>query len=906
MSLTQPCRWPERQVWSAEKWIWRHFPPPVTRIVTVTNFHDRNGAKPAGKTDAEDGEIEDGKDGKENDRSVTAMQGVVSGTPASLRPDRQRNDRPSTPDVSSTAQRPPPKTDSRPSTPAGTGAPPVAGSGRATPSQLPGNRPAGLPPRPDGPIPSQNQLHPRNDRLEGRPPYGRHDSRPGEQFGRLERPGERPNEAARELMLRRETSPGQQSRGRTPDVHPQADRDRREPGYGPPRDARDLRDPRERDMRDLREPHPRDPRDMRDSRDMPRDLRDPRNHQRQPLRDSPRDLRDGGRSDSRGPEWDSPRGRPGSDPYGPMPYDSRARQQQPPLSMRPPVMPPRDDRPPTVNSERTAPTLPATQPPAVAVNPERLALINQELSRDQRDSRDASRKAELSNRIEREREAGRNQQRTSRPQSPRRDDRPPPRSEALHDDRRNERAPASGPPVPSPTMNSRDRREDANAPPPSGPRVDQMGRGGGAAGRGRELFSTQQAPPRQPIDPNHGRLNSQGFDSRTQDPNYGRLNAAPDVPSGPRGRGNMQQRGGRNFTAPQPPGSLRTMEPSSPAQPPLSPNQERMPPSGPLSDRDRRDRRQTTGADQPQAPPSAPQGPAADQPSGIHPSRMSNLSNPLQANAPTAPANHGAPSGPRSAGHRQTSSINMTAPSPTARNPPTGPSSATGSGPKEDVRFAGMKNILIKAQGASVRGQAGRANNGRYPQTQSPIEPPPPPPPPQEPPKRPDLMEGRPSRPPAEGSTNEERSESRGGRRSHGDRERKRHRSRSRSPRREAVENSRQRDEPPRDREREKRHEGANSDRDEKGHRRSRGGEHNRERDRERERREPRGARESFGAPQQQAPIPPPPPPPPPQEERRSSRGGHERDRQPRRDEGRKRPRNDEAGLENKRPRRTQ
>jgi THO complex subunit 2 len=810
-----------------------------------------------------------------------------------------------------------------------------------------------------------------------RPPtYGRHDSRSNEQYGRLDRPGEVSRDAPRDLIRdrQREASPGHRSRGRTPEGY----RDRREPGWGPhdpPRHAIEPRDPHSRDIREVR--------DIRDARDPRELLREPREHgERGPPR-PPRELVREGRSDHRGPDYNDPRSRANSDPRAPLPpYDDRGRQHLP--STRPPAASPpsREQQGPLVNPERMAviqqatqssnrpadqpasrPTSqpPTSQPPAVAVNPGRLALIEKE-------QREASRKAELSSRLEKEKEASRNN-RSAREKSPRRqEDTRLPRVEASRDDRRNERfAPSDRPPLPPQPQIGREKREDTNGPPPLGPRSEQVARSN--QGRVANPFQAPSGPPR-PQDPNHGRL---GFDPR-QDPNYGRLNSTTEapqlqVPQGPRSRGNMGNmnnmnnmgRGGRNFTGPQPPGGPRGMqEPSSPAQGnhiPPSPSQDRAPPSGPSSDR--------RGGQT--APASAPHGPAADQQSGLHPSRMQNIVPPplqISTGIPTGPANHATPatspfppSGPRgTSGHRPSPSTSISAPSPTGRNPPSGPLSANDRRQKDDVRFQSMKNILIDAQtgnnqGASIRGRAANNRMAQQNTPQSPIANEQSTPtrgqdaqaPQTDPALRPDLMLDRPNKPstggadaPTTSSNPDERSDGRGGRRREsGDGGRSR-RHRSRSPRRDAAENIiRQREEPPTrgDRERsDRKAEGTGSDRDERGHRRSRGssgrdsehkersdkdregsGRERSDRDRDGSRRESRGGHSHTSSRPDEAsrrepgqvvwdgrgqPPPPPPPPPPGHPPNGESRRGGDRRDDRRRDSGRDRKRGRNGGDE--------
>ncbi|KAL1392345.1 tho2 protein [Phyllosticta capitalensis] len=349
--------------------------------------------------------------------------------------------------------------------------------------------------------------------------------------------------------------------------------------------------------------------------------------------------------DRRGePQW-----QPGREATGPYSHPDRLGR----LGERPHMGAPLPERPTSV--ERSG------------MNPERLALIEKDMAAPP----------------ERERRG-----RGSRPHSPARrggEERPPsyqPRDD-YRDDRRlpnQDRMPPNYPP-------SRERREDPNSIPPTGPRSDRSGRsdfpGPPPSRGGRELF--EPTPPRPPSDPNHGRLN-QDF-PRTSDPSYGRLNA-PDVPSGPRGRG---ARSGARSNAPD-------SRPSPSV--PQSQHNDRGPPSGPTAER-RGDQRVEIPNDQ--APSSA-----ADM-AGVHPSRLSQI--PGGRNdmpAPSASSSFPPPAGPR--GHTSVKSPT------TGRPAPTGPASND-----KDKRFSHLANVLAQSsassggysrgdsdRGASIRGRANR------------------------------------------------------------------------------------------------------------------------------------------------------------------------------------------------------
>ncbi|KAF2755969.1 hypothetical protein EJ05DRAFT_467396 [Pseudovirgaria hyperparasitica] len=516
------------------------------------------------------------------------------------------------------------------------------------------------------------------------------------------------------------------------------------------------------------------------------------------------------------------------------------------------------------------------------------------------------------------------------------------RGDGPRSDYRDERGtPSERPPLSGYSIAPHDRRDDpSGGPPPSGPRGERGGM--------RELFQPSNNP-RNPADPDHGRLNREFTQPArpNQDPNYGRLNSGSEVPSGPRPRG-RPGRESRNFANVQ----------GASVQPPASPASDRAPP-GPLDDR-----REQRSADLMAVTSSAPPTPSTEQPTateiaGIHPSRL----NHIQTDVPP-------PSGPRN------SQRPLAGPSPSARGPPTGP--AFGSDRErpprsdhrgEDKRFVGVQNILQQANsGGSFernptdRGAPNRAivRPGRSSGLPSPNQPSTPisvnPDNVQPPTGGRDLMA---SNSQGETGSQDERNEGRGSRRDGRDSKSSRHRERERSPRGEKEgSNRRERDDgrtEHRDKrpttsaerpERSERPERVESGREssrrngrEEGRERDRGNERGGEREREhRERREGRGdrdrEREAGGShllhqssrnEGRRPPLPPQAPPPGPlpnntwQGDRPSDmriRGeGHRRDSGDLRGGergGRKRGRGDEPGSGpqgghlDKRPRRSQ
>lgn len=580
--------------------------------------------------------------------------------------------------------------------------------------------PQGAPPRPEinrTPSTQPRQSHALPNRPEARPPQGRMPQRPHDRpvdypshrdgrgpinpdYGRLDRPSDM---ARMNTGERREQSPGRRSRARTPERLAPMGREHRESAYGGPRDQRNYPDDR-------------------GSRAPPRDVRP---------------------NDRNGNWANALRERPNIEPQNQPPLlDSRNRLNDSPSTTAPASAPAHSDRAGPVNPERAALIQqldrPLVNPPqhgrpqinldSTGMNFERGAVFNGDFGHrpDHRPERD-----------------GRGS-RGSRPHSPRRaDDRPPsalpPRLDGARDDRRDDyrddRMPLSDrPPTSAGPQIARDRREDLHSHPPTGPRGDRPGRGdipeGGPGHRSRELFQ-QPASSRSPADPNHGRLTQDFAPPRSQDPNYGRLNSGPDIPSGPRGR-NSVARGGRNFTAPPMHGNSRLdAAPYNQVAPP--PSQERPPPPGPPPDH--RDRRETASFNQPRSQlASTPQTPVEQGPSdmaGIHPSRLNQIQPPaLNVNIPPlSAASHQvnsasssfAPSGPRGP---QRGGPNTALPSPPSRNLPSGSSSAPMDRRQpEDKRFAGIQDVLQQSgagapapfdrntsndRGASIRGRANR------------------------------------------------------------------------------------------------------------------------------------------------------------------------------------------------------
>ena len=353
---------------------------------------------------------------------------------------------------------------------------------------------------------------------------------------------------------------------------------------------------------------------------------------------------------------------------------------------------------------------------AALINPERAALINGQ----EETQPEAARF-----------EAGR-RPRGSRPNSPRRSD--DGRGPTRRDNRREE----------APRIDDRRPSGDVSSAPPPRPDVQTPTGPRGERDRPPRISLPEQSvrddtfrdnrrpgpPSHQGPDMNRGRLSQDTRFSTREDPSYGRLNAQPpDIPSGPRGRGGG--RGGRNVSMPQqrPPTPPHPPTPSTPAERPT--------PTGPAHRGGHRGSQSFEPSfEHPTNTTSAPPTPAATAPdtSGIHPDRLKSIM-PEAAAAPSPPtrppplqtgvpstqssgpvassASNLPPSGPRN--------VHAMPPSPSmqpVRGPPSGPS-FNNDRQRGDKRFAGLNAMLQQptppvernGQGASIRGRGGRQNS---------------------------------------------------------------------------------------------------------------------------------------------------------------------------------------------------
>jgi len=373
------------------------------------------------------------------------------------------------------------------------------------------------------------------------------------------------------------------------------------------------------------------------------------------------------------------------------------------------------DRASAATPDRVSSSQQANGPQQPPINSDRSDIIDRENRR-----RDASRS---------DRELG--DQRTLRPRSPHRDGPSSQRIETSQDQRRDTRGPPPDRGPPSNYGPSRDRRTEPNLP-PSGPRSLRPGPSDTTSSRPRESLP----PQRPPVDNAHGFRSDHEFSGppRAQEPSSGPM-ATQDIPSGPRGRGR-----GRGSSR-----DYRFQEPISPAAPLPSTSSERAPFS--------RDTRRQDDATAPhsQAPPQSPVTAGnATESTGIHPSRLSQIQPTTQTNPPSTAANlppASAPSGPRGpSGLRSSSSGNFTAPSPSSRNPPSGPSSTE----RQDRRFSNLQSTLNQAGGAD-RGGSGRGHGSNAGPAGPPSTSQPPSGAPQQSPVAPTRPDGPPSRaePPA-------------------------------------------------------------------------------------------------------------------------------------------------------------
>lgn len=564
-------------------------------------------------------------------------------------------------------------------------------------------------------LPTRPDTQPLRPRLNDRPgerlaeygqTHGRHDTRvngPSE-YGRLERPG---------AQQGRPTSPGRQPRPRSQD-RTAAPSDRPDWSTREPRDYddRSLRGP----TREVRGPTDRNAqygdnhRDHRENRDQ-RDYR-----MREPHRE---------RNDSRGPPpLPSTPGDTRSRPHagsGPMPNDTLPHRRDTPghhndrsgMAARPPI---NAGPAPSINPQRVALIEQEVSmdrgPPARVpyqkddrVNPDRAALILDDRNRNtparpDREGRDARSSYEKEgDRQGRDRgsfvEAGERHGRDSRtttfikddqnrtpggrsdrdarsddrdmrrgPPTDRHDERTLPpyfnndnrndnRNDIRNDNRRDYRDDRS---QPQPYPNSRDRREEFSSNAPTGPRSGRDGPGG-SLHVSREMFQPSQS--------------SRPVISR-QDPSYGRLNQPSEsIPSGPRSKKCRYR-----FHYPR---LTQYLDPIS----------------------DSRDVRSHAPA---QAQSSGPMPP---QPSGVHPSRMSNFDGP-GSRAPSGPPPPplqtdvvNAPSGPRGSGRTP-----LPSPSTIRGGPPTGPAGAERHIRRQDSRNQlGAINTVLSQSGGQGQAQ---------------------------------------------------------------------------------------------------------------------------------------------------------------------------------------------------------
>lgn len=568
-----------------------------------------NGRKESAAGGREDGEIEDAKDGDVEMKDAPAKDVKEK---ENQQPARHSNAR-------DTA-----KPESKPSTPA-------PGRSRPPPS-------AGVPPRPEssrhssnhqgnsrGPppnLPTRPELGPPQPPLSapvrgGRGLPGRPDGRPDDRYGRLERPADaRPGS-------REQSPPGHRSRGRTP------------PGpasRGSYRDERPFERPAERPGLDNR----------------------------------------GGRDDGwQGPRRDAPpqHSRPHIEPRDRHEHNSR-----PVEAMHPERMGHVSASRPDVNtsSPRNSSRAPAPQQapsPAVAhgVNPERLALINNDSAPNSSSPR-GSRDAEKDHRRDRDpvAEIG-----------------APPAFPTRSDGRQNGRGPTDFP------RDAPLRPEHQHDLAPTG------------AKRGGRLNSREMGPPQ--AESNYGRLN-------TQDPPSG-----PRQPTGP-------GRGGRNFTAP--PLGPRANDVPLPSPTAGRPSDSSAASRGGLS-------RQPSGHNERLAgPPSAPSTPVVESGPAVHPSRAAQLGQPSQPQpspiqtsftAPSAPRHlssptSAAPSGPRGStrGSARSGPPSGTPTGP-APAPPSGPAASTGQTRGGSTRQRDSINAITSGaptgQGVNFRGASSRQSS---------------------------------------------------------------------------------------------------------------------------------------------------------------------------------------------------
>ena len=631
--------------------------------------------RPSGVTkggEVEDGEIDDAKmadksaSGTATDATAEApinknLQLDKTSTPASGRA-RSQDRRPTTPSESGPrstrlgSSRDDHKPSSRHSTPGPTSLPlPPTRSEHGRLSPAPAEH--GLPVRPD-PGRYASKERPRRDARPADSGRLAPDTRRHEDYGRLNRPDDLPGDDAVVRTEHTAHSTRLRGRSRSPGRQPQPDthRDRREEPLRPP-------------------PQPID------------SSRVSRGHtEARPEKQPPRDTRSNVASRN-----DSSRGdHPPREAAGNT--DERSSRSGPQTSRN--------------LSAANAPQVAAVNPASSAsstepyVNPERAAAIQQGERALERAARDRPGHAGREPRLPNDTRS----QRSPRPQSPARpppaDDRQSntqPRSEPRRDDARDSRSlmPDRNQQTPSDhASQGRERRNDG--PTPSGPRTDRNPRYDTPDNRDRARESSQTSgPSRQHVsESNQGRVASE----RSNPPAPMQLDAPPsrmqppDVPSGPRGRG----RGARQYAEPSPPI-------------PVSPSADRLPPSGPASDR--HNRRPSGQFDYHAG--SAPSTPVNEIPIG-NSSRMQQNDQPKsQGDVPTGPnADY------RANGARTRGTGNFPpGPSPTSRQPPSGPAAAGPERSFEGRRMANLQNQLqptnsppafTNDRGTAIRGHATR------------------------------------------------------------------------------------------------------------------------------------------------------------------------------------------------------
>ena len=251
----------------------------------------------------------------------------------------------------------------------------------------------------------------------------------------------------------------------------------------------------------------------------------------------------------------------------------------------------------------------------------------------------------------------------------------------------------------------RGQPDDRNGPPQFQPRSDSR-----ANGRSRESEGSRdasaRAEPQQDLTPRGSRSRGprlQEMPPPTAESTYGRLNAPAEPPTGPK-HGPAASRGSRNFTAPQA-GTTPLPSPTVARQPehstPAAPRGPSRQPSGHL--------------DRTSAPNSAPSTPATESGPAVHPSRLNQLGQqpqPIQTSfAPNGPRNGSAgspltaapPSAPRGPGRHGPPSGTPTGPSPANNMPPSGP--ATTAQREQKNRQRASINATLQGSGSQASPQ---------------------------------------------------------------------------------------------------------------------------------------------------------------------------------------------------------